>query len=359
MKIRLLVMILMIVVCIGAVMPAGVSAEPTPSWVQVNEDGFGDPQNTQVPALAVYNGYLYCGVWRMDIVTEELSAQIWRSPDGASWEKVFDQPVNGVSVLLPTKGYLYAASWGPNGKMWRSRDGLNWEDISSGLAATSLDAARLANYKNKIYVSSYASGADVWVSSDGREWDPFITPDTGDPNVSSATSHAIFKGYLYWAGDDWVDGGRIWKTDGTTIEIMTTDGFGHKLGAMSSLAAFGKYLYAGGWWDNSIRVWRTGDGNIWRQVHELPFIWGAITALEAFEGELFLVAEDWETGLEVWKTSDGENWTQVGFDGFGDPNNVWSHWDNGTVVFRNNLYIAATNYSTGGEVWKYCPAGCP
>jgi hypothetical protein len=55
-------MILMIAVGIGAVRPADVSAEPTPNWVQVNEDGFGAPENMQVPALAIFGGTLYCGV---------------------------------------------------------------------------------------------------------------------------------------------------------------------------------------------------------------------------------------------------------------------------------------------------------
>ena len=53
MKVKLLVVCLIAAAIFAAVAPTGVSAEPTPTWIQVNEDGFGDWRNMQLPALAL------------------------------------------------------------------------------------------------------------------------------------------------------------------------------------------------------------------------------------------------------------------------------------------------------------------
>jgi hypothetical protein len=42
---------------------------------------------------------------------------------------------------------------------------------------------------------------------------------------------------------------------------------------------------------------------------------------------------------------------QVNKDGFGDSNNFLEIFDNATTIFKNNLYIGATNWAQGVEVW--------
>jgi len=179
----------------------------------------------------------------------------------------------------------------------------------------------------------------------------------GDPSNYGAISDAIFKGRLYWGVSNEVSGAQLWRTDGATTEAVITDGFGLNIGSLSSLATFGNYLYAGGWWGDTIQVWRSANGSDWEQVYARQLN-GVATALEVFGDELFLVVENIDTGLEVWNTTNGIDWMQVGFDGFGDPHNEWSYWDNATVVFRGDLYIATVNWWTAGEVWKYCRTGC-
>jgi len=360
MKSKLLVLFLILGICFGVILPTGVSAEPTPTWVQVNEDGFGDWLNLQIPSLAVFGAYLYAGVWHFDIDLWAPTAQIWRSPDGSNWEKVFEAQANAAANLIAYKDHIYAASWGPNGRLWRSADGVNWEDVTDGLEAINLDIARLTVFKNSLYASSYiaeGTGAEVWVTVNGTTWVPYIQQGMGDPNNYGAISDTIFKGRLYWGVSNAVSGAQLWRTDGATTEAVITDGFGLNIGSLSSLATFGNYLYAGGWWGDTIQVWRSANGSDWEQVHARQLN-GVATALEVFGDELFLVVENIDTGLEVWNTTNGIDWMQVGFDGFGDPHNEWSYWDNATVVFRGDLYIATVNWWTAGEVWKYCRTGC-
>ena len=45
------------------------------SWAQVNNDGFGDPDNDTGFSMAVFNGFLYLGTQNV-----ETGCQVWRMP---------------------------------------------------------------------------------------------------------------------------------------------------------------------------------------------------------------------------------------------------------------------------------------
>lgn len=329
-----------------------IGGPPALAWLQVNEDGFGDSQNQQIPSLVVFGGYLYAGVWHWDFDTDTPSAQIWRTPDGSRWELVNETDANGAAALAVFKGYIYSGSW--DGKVWRSKDGVNWGFVTTdGFGGYNGEngIARFAVFKNALYASTWATG-EIWRTTNGIQWEPFVEPAVGGPIASE-----VFDGYLYWGVGNWETGAKIWRTDGVTTEAVMTDGFGIPDNfAVSSLAKFGDYLYAGMWNPQGVQVWRSSSGSDWEQMHGIgnPAI-GPTSALEVYKGQLYLVVENVSAGLEVWRTLNGIDWEQVGSAGFGDGNNQWSYWDNATTVFKGNLFIATNNFATGGEVWRFTP----
>ena len=352
-----------------AIMIVGLSGLGTPEWTQVNADGFNDPQNQQIPSLAVFGEYLYAGtwhaVWENDNVISA-TAQIWRTSDGANWELVSETEANGAVALIAYKGYLYSGSWsnedwGWGGKVWRSNDGLNWEFVTEDGFGNVNGVARFAVFKNTLYASTWSSGAtDIWQTTNGTEWDAFIEPGLGNTSNGGASASEVFNGYLYWGVWNSDTGAQVWRTDGVSTEAPVIDGFETTENkSISALASFQGSLYAGTWNLQGVQVWRSSNGVEWEQLSGVgnPSI-GPHNALEVYDGQLYLVVQNDSTGLEVWRTPNGIDWEQVGFAGFGDGNNQYSFYDNATTVFKGNLYVATNNFATGGEVWKLCPTGC-
>ncbi len=333
---------------------AGV-ADGLPAWRQSSEDGFGDPDNRQVPSLAVFGQHLYAGVWHYDEQGDH-SFQIWRTPDGESWEQVADELGNGAAHLIVFDGYLYAGTW--DGAVWRSPDGLAWTVVvADGFGDPNNGICRFAVFGGELYATTWSeTGTEVWRTPDGTTWTQFGSDGLGDPDNDGAIASEIFGGDLYFGIGNWATGAQLWRTDGITWTPLVMDGFGSvDNGAVSSLAAFDGFLYAGVWNDSGVQAWRSLEGAQWEQVVSGGFgnpdnKWES--ALEVYDGKLYMVARNEATGLEVWRTANGTDWEQVGFGGFGDSNNVWTYWDNGTTVFDGSLYVATNNYATGGEVWQ-------
>ena len=53
------------------------------------------------------------------------------------------------------------------------------------------------------------------------------------------------------------------------------------------------------------------------------------------------------------KSVDGVNWVQVGFNGFGDPNNLFVWPPYAVATDKDDLYIGTYNWANGGEIWIY------
>ncbi len=74
------------------------------TWTQVNVDGFNDTNNRRVITLAEFDGQLYAGTQNYNpSLGVSFGAQVWRSPDGMTWEKVVDA------------GFGDADNWGVGG----------------------------------------------------------------------------------------------------------------------------------------------------------------------------------------------------------------------------------------------------
>lgn len=320
---------------------------------QVNQNGFGDYLNKQIPSLAAFDDYLYAGTWHW--FSETASAQIWRSADGMNWEQVDDQSRNGTAAMISYKDSLYAASW--DGYVWSSPDGLSWTDIiTDGFDGSNQGIAHFAVFSDALYASTWTDGSQIWRTDNGTDWEPWVIDGLGDPNNFGAPSSEIFNGYLYWGVGNAVTGAQLWRTDGITTTAVITDGFGSLANeAVSSLALYHDMLYAGiSSFQNGVQIFRSTDGTDWLNVpgdftHPQA---NAVNALEEYNGQLYLFVQNDATGLEVWRSANGLDWAQVGFNGFGDAANTITYWDNATLVFKDKLYTGVQNWPEGVEVWQ-------
>lgn len=332
-----------------------------PDWKQSNINGFGDKTNAQIPALASFKGYLYAGTWKYDgdLYGDLISsAEIWRTADGSTWEKVDTRQVNGCAHMIEFDGYLYCGSW--DGRIWRTANGTIWaEEISEGFGYDHAGIARFAVFEDMLYASTWTeSDTEIWRTDDGTNWTRF--EDFGlEDNNASAISSVIYNGNLYWGTTNWYSDAQLWKTDGDKFTIVFNDGLGLSGNfSVSALASFDSYLYAGIVSNDDIQVFRSNDELNWESVLLMSDVGSGAHAragLEVHQNELFLVAQNLQTGVEVWKTADGTQWKQVGFEGFGDSNNETAYWDNGVTTFNGKLFIAISNFINGGEIWRYEP----
>ena len=362
---RKLILIGFVVICgvlsagmlVGLVTHQAQAMPGASTWKQANVDGFGDPDNKQLPSMITFGDYLYTGAWHCCEAGITATAQIWRSSTGVDWEMVDDRLANGAASMLTFKGSIYAGSW--DGIVWSSPDGLTWtEVITDGFNGSNQGIARFTVFSDTLYASTWngETGTEVWRTEDGAVYENFI--DAGlddDPNNEGAIASEVFYGFLYFGVVNDDTGAQIWRTDGITTTAVITDGFGiAENWAISSLAVFSHSLYAGVYNPLGLQVWRSGNGTDWEQV--TSELWDPLTreenGMEVFDGQLYLAVANYTTGMEVWRTSNGTEWEQVGFGGFGDANNNWTYWDNAMTVFNDNLYIAANNWPTGGEIWQ-------
>jgi hypothetical protein len=231
------------------------------------------------------------------------------------------------------------------------------------VVSVGVGVARMAVSGNTLYASTWGGeiGTEIWKTTNGTEWVQLDAQGLSDnPNNAGAIASEIFNGSLYWGVVNDITGSQLWRTDGDQLQPVFTDGFGSPdNGAITALSRFGNYLYASVGSPSGVAVWRAVDGENWSQVFASdPSLLGGISALEVYHEQLYVVLQNYASGVEVYRTANGTDWEQVGFDGFGDINNVEPFWDNGMTVFRDRLYVSLTNWWTAGEVWEMCIGNC-
>jgi hypothetical protein len=151
------------------------------SWTVVTNNGFGDANNTAIPCLASFNGYLYAC---MRTVTG-IGAQVWRSNTGnpGTWAQVVTGGFGNPDFSRPY--------------------GLIVADNMLFLTLT-------------VRQSLIGSAGDqVWRTTDGTTWAQDVSNGWGDPTNSfsnySDKSAAVFNGGLYVGTVNTVTGGQIWQ----------------------------------------------------------------------------------------------------------------------------------------------------
>jgi len=274
------------------------------TFVQVNEDGFGEPGNDYVWSMTLFdNGTkecLYVGTSRyvseqiMGFIGMEtelgspgewewanaLRAQIWRlclsEADESGWEKVYQ---SGVSET--EEGFF------PNQSGFR----------------------KMIVHENKLYALSGAGWVESRLlvrsqSGDVDDWEEMVTAaDMGN----NGRAMEVHKGSLYLGG-----------------------AFGSPRGGSKSSAV----------------LWRLTSEDTWEEVADFTD-WGAapnvgIGSLRSFNGSLYVGTENMETGYQVWRTDEPEakesGWTKLVDYGGGDMYNLSAAT---MEVFEDRLYVAS------------------
>ncbi|HEX6303591.1 MAG TPA: hypothetical protein VFZ76_05330 [Anaerolineales bacterium] len=343
-----------------------VVAPQAPGWQQANENGFGDPDISEVSALVAFNGYLYAGT-----SNSTDGARIFRSPDGVTWTPV-TQPGFGIAHdiappaildLMVFNARLYASTGrgdGP-GQIWRTLDGVNWAPmVISGFSDPDIvDITALAEYNGLLYAGAthLLSGAQIWRSytGDNNTWTQ-VAPEVPGTDAARVTGLAVFVGALHAAVESDAPA-QIWRSYGGAWTTVVSDGFGSGLttstGGMAEVAG---YLYAGaGNEAQGAQLWRTSDGEGWAQAIDPGF--GdpnneKVEMVFVFQNQLYASVKNAQTGMELWRSSDGTLWEQANQDGFGDSDNSGSNWSNATAAFQGDLYVGTSNIVDGGELWR-------
>jgi len=190
------------------------------TWAQVNTDGFGSggPSGDQV--MEAFNGNLYVGLSRNG------AAELWRTPDGTTWTSALVSgpgPNNtNVSALAEFNGQFYIGLRNvmTGGEVWRSSDGLHWTQVVTG-GLGDLQNQRpygLIVYGGQLYLvfSNLATGAEVWRSPTGAAgaWTQAADAGWGDSDNGYADyfdkAAAVFGNRLYIGTLNSVNGGEVW-----------------------------------------------------------------------------------------------------------------------------------------------------
>jgi hypothetical protein len=343
-----------------------------PSWMQVNTNWFGNPDNEGIFGLEVFNDHLYAtsGNW-------QIGAQVWRLETNGTWVAVsepgFGSSYGNQNPSIPDmtvfNGNLYAGTgWGGfAGQVWRSPDGSTWNLVAtSGFGnSNNLGVAAIGTFKGFIYAgtifnSNGTNGLEIWRSATGNpgDWQKVVTGGKGNTYNYIVTSFTEFGDYFYAAIENMHDGAEIWRTDnGTTWSTVSSGGFGDADNTQTGgMTIYNGYLYVGT--RNVVtgaQLYRTANGTTWDPVIDDGF--GdldnfKIEMIYAWNGSIFAGTDNNLTGVEVWQSMDGLIWHQINRDGFGDSNNLTVLWNSSTIGYNHNLYIGTLNNVTGGEIWR-------
>jgi hypothetical protein len=343
-----------------------------PYWMQANSNGFGDPFNQGIYGFEVFNSRLYTtsGNWN-------IGAQVWRLQTNGSWTPVsmpgFGNAYASINRAIPDmtvfSGYLFAGTaWGGfPGQVWRSPDGTTWDlVVNNGFGnPNNLGVSPFGTYKGFIYAGTIfdkngTNGLEIWRSAtgDAGDWHNAVLGGNGNIHNNTATSFMEFGDYFYAAIENMHDGAEIWRTDNGSIwTTVKSGGFGDVNNTQTGgMTVFGGYLYVGT--RNEVtgaKIYRTANGTTWDSVMDNGF--GdldnfKIEMIYTWNGSLFAGTDNGISGVEVWQSTDGLVWHQVNLDGFGDKNNLAVLWNSSSIEYNHNLYIGALNNATGGEIWR-------
>jgi hypothetical protein len=362
-------------------------------WAQINSDGFGNSDNNTIGSLAGFKGAVYAGTGNSD------GAQLWRNdPDG--WHQVMsggfgNEHNTGIDTLIGYNGYLYAGTanfiddtTSDGGEIWRSLtgDAGAWTQVvTHGSGTGTADPSNFEFFyfftlntpPDHICAATYTDtsvhGAEIWCSADGvTNWTKWVSNGFGDASISGIYSSAEHNGALYFATGAFSGGGKVYRTDlslGSPTQV-NDPGFGLPENVLvSSLAAYHGYLYAathhstGG----GLQVYRCQTCNAnadWTKVVDNGFGNHFTRIMLVYHDQLYLVAGNLKTfapfesqGMEVWETGDGAEytWRQYVLGGFNDVNNWAPYYGNSLLAYHDLLYIGASNYETGSELWELLP----
>ena len=131
-------------------------------WTRVNTDGFGDPRNEDVYAMAQYGDSLYAGT-----LNAATGAEVWKY-DGRAWTQVnedgFGEAANEeVMSFVVYNGCLYAGSGNSDtgGKVMRYDGGTGWTQVNEDGFGASWTISCFAQFNGNLFVGT-SGNCEVW-----------------------------------------------------------------------------------------------------------------------------------------------------------------------------------------------------
>jgi hypothetical protein len=368
-------------------------------WTKVVSGGFDNPNNTYFPDSAVFRGYLYVSTVASPAGTiysgsSRLGAEIWRSRDGASWQRVVKPGFgdrNNITIRLAVfGGRLYAlADNSVNGfGIWMSSDGQKFRRLAApGFGSSTRHTAQPFVFHGHLLlgVSRSPGGAEIWASSDGEHFRAVVKGGLGDTHNAGinvmrfndgveSRVEPVLDGMLYVGTVNPANGGEIWRTgDGLEWERVADNGLGRRsnTGLSPGVVFDGRvYVSSAAYEDGhalSVDVYRSSNGTRWEKVVDNGFNAGAyrntLGFMTVFKNALYLAtsAEDPRVlipshpserfalhGFELRRSTDGVSWKRTGAEGFGSTTSFLAS----TEASDDLLYLYVTDYRHGGTVWR-------
>ena len=302
--------------------------------------------------LIEFNGYLYAGtVYGANALITKESGQLWRTNNpvnGSSWEKVFDYhdwlPAGYTGDLLSAAefgGYFYlsAQAYETNTKkghaeIFRSTDGAYWEKVVDD-GFNDIDnvyAYPFTVFNNELYVAirNNNDGVEIWKTDNGTAWAQVningMAADTYQTDRDMIRQLIVYNGYLYatvrndhnsYVQDRWLE---VWRSQiGTDWTQVGGNGLGDTANNVEGrgVEVYNGCLYIGTGenYTSSARIYKTCDGTTFTEVtnNQLgdPYNHNVV-ALKNYDDCLYAATYRYGVsgtigGTEVWRYCDADN----------------------------------------------------
>jgi hypothetical protein len=253
----------------GTMVYSSTTGDPL-TWTRVIPAGFGDPANTNLKDMHVFNGYL-CGGTQ----NATSGAQVWCTHDGATWQQknvsgFGDAGNRGIWSGAVFRNMLYVGTHHvegdtETGHLYRTKnltDTVVWEQVYGGVAG-SVRVDILGVLDEYLYIATPTiSGIAVRrsLSGDSGSWERVSTVGM---DGSAANRGTVVDGatrdreMLYVAVANHDSGVEVWRTGGilqdnrlVDWEQVGTDGLGDSNNVIAQLIVFDDHLCA--WTSNYI-----------------------------------------------------------------------------------------------------------
>jgi ELWxxDGT repeat protein len=180
------------------------------------------------------------------------------------------------------------------------------------------------------------NGKKLW-KSNGTDAGTVILRDFGDGTIYN--NFVNYKGFTYFVANDPVNGDGLWRTDGTTFELVRAMSLN-----LGSQTAFEVVLFKGS-------LFFTANNQLWKSdgTYDGTLVYLSIPCsnLLSTEEELFFKGCD-ASGCELWKSNGGQtNRLKDIYAGAGSSN------PNNFLFMNGKLFFAANDGVNGEELWAY------